>query len=292
MYKFINTKLTLLKVISLIAFTFLLIKSSPVQSYQARCLGVNHATTVSPCDNNIDDHFEEGCAEWIDEMNDHSSYGSTTWDGYVQGVELCDDYFGGGCHDLDANNIDHGDSTLLVTHGTTTWNNHWGAKMSTESANPSGDCLVLTDIWALGNDDAEITSAFACGSANYGKLGKVKNWACKLHQWHGAHGVQCNLYAKQRLDDFADDAFDGSISSAWIYTMLQRDSYCIGSTAWDMCGMSMIFCPDDGSCNIRRINETYNEPDYYDDPPCSGENGINHYICNCCAKYVTCTPSC
>ena len=93
------------------------------------------------------------------------------------------------------------------------------------------------------------------------------------------HGV-CSSALYTHTDDFADDAFDGTLSQAWISNMTDFDFWCTGGTNCDLCGLSRTMGNTTSDCNARRAAEYYSYFWPYD-PPDTGEVSINHYFCNC-----------
>ena len=244
------------------------------------------ATTL--CKNGEAQGWANAAWNWISVMDDHARWSTTSWDSYIQGVEFCDySQARPSCHDHDDRNLDHGDAALYSTHGGWSGGNGLDTcgtyiiKMSSEYGNypisTSMPCWATSANWVLGDNDVEMISAFGCMGAQYSAYFRdyVKDMTQKLHQWHGYHGTS-STGANNLTDDFADDAFDGSIAVAWADKMTVIDFYPDGA---DICAVSWVMGEDGPDCNSRIVNETYAWFD--DDPPPTGEYARAIFPCNC-----------
>ena len=201
---------------------------------QARGLCVKWENTVSPCDGQSDVNLENGCYYWDLEMDDHFS--TSTKDYTVYASELTDDYLATWGNDHQNSNIDDGDATLLCAHGhvdDTNWL-WWKASLSTSSGNGYGTCRSYVYHMRFGNNDAEIVHLMSCYSLHHEMIvnnvwpnhtAKNRTGATYgLHKLTGYHGgAESDLLDK--LDDMADDGWDGSVTKAWVIHMSIRDFY-------------------------------------------------------------------
>lgn len=267
-----------------------------VLSYGASAMGPTHSQASVDCRNSYDQGLYEYAEDWGDEVYSHGW--SLVYDPFIQGTEFCDASANASCHDGYVGDFDGGDATLVNTHGG--WNdNRFGIKLSTMTANPgSGDCWAMhswggIQYWKIGNSDVEFAEASACNSADMNRFSYIRGWSWGLHQWHGNHGFG-GISMGSKLNDYADDAFDGSASQAWISNMTQfnyRPAEPVGHR--DVCGMSVVMGTSTTDCNVRRANETYVSPQTYSDPPSTSEIAIGHFFCNCGPMDdVGSTPSC
>ena len=201
-------------IITILSAVFMLSYTTSTMAWEAFGFGVRESTASSLCNNDADHEFDDGASRWTGEMDDH--WATATYDTMVQGVEFCDVNITSGCHDHDASNVDHGDASIIATHGF--WsdsNTIYNIKMSNTTANKcrpgasgAGLCWASTNHWQTGDNDVEMVSTYACSSGTIGRGPRIRGWSSRLHQWHGMHGSG-STGQDNWTDDFADDAVDG-----------------------------------------------------------------------------------
>ncbi|MGA1839648.1 MAG: DUF6345 domain-containing protein [bacterium] len=261
---------------------FLFTGTSLLHAAQARCHAVDWDSQNATCQS-TNGNFEKACSYWIGEMEDHWSV--TTKSSNTFGIELCDSEFESSCCDNTGDNLDNGDATLLATHGGTEYGDRFEAQMSSPNWNPGGDdCRSNSNYWMLGDNDAEFVALFACHSLQKQYVngwGTVPNhWRAHTRRLHQLQGFQGSLSTGQKdeLDDFADDAFDGAVSWAWIENMTIWGANT--GKPYDRCGINLIFGYNKVDAHIRRDFERYH-PTQFPDPPSTGDWTTQHFYCNC-----------
>jgi hypothetical protein len=187
-------------------------------------------------------------------------------------------------------NLDDGDALFVVGHGFS-WdgstNLGW---LLLNSIEYSDNCYTDSLWYDMGDDEAEFIHIIGCHSCNYTFAWEYRNnWGLRnhangLHQYGGYHGVSSTA-TFQYADDFADDAFDGPISFAWISNMTVWDAYGPGSA--DNCAVNVTF-GNSWSNTLYRLD--YEQYDYeWSDP--IPQNWFILYYCGCDAPGTTCdTP--
>jgi hypothetical protein len=115
----------------------------------------------------------------------------------------------------DTARLDDGDAVMIGTHGADS-SGVWTGTMRINESGP-GDCSLRRDEMEIGDSDLEFLHLSSCNSMDSNQW---PNWwrAFKgAHQVDGFHGfmwIGSSLVSNYR--NFASDAFDGSISGAWL----------------------------------------------------------------------------
>jgi hypothetical protein len=97
-----------------------------------------------------------------------------------------------------------------------------------------GNCKLRQDEMDLGDsDDLEFLVLSSCQSLDDNQWGQWSKSFKGLHQLDGFHGLMwIGAYYVDDYDDFAEDAFDGPMSDAWVDNLYVTD---IGSDDVDQC---------------------------------------------------------
>ena len=117
---------------------------------------------------------------------------------------------------VDSSNLDEADAAMIGTHGADSAG-VWVGSMRVDEAG-AGDCNLRRDEMELGDTDLEFLHLSSCNSMDANQWSGSWWRAFRgLHQVDGFHGF---MWIGNGLignyENFADDAFDGSIADAWL----------------------------------------------------------------------------
>jgi len=206
--------------------------------------------------------YDYGGEDHINENADTSDaiiVGSHGWQVWTQSKDVCDP----------------ADSCVSVRHQT---------YLSTTSGSPTG-CWVETDSYAMGDNQTEFYDDMGCYSNEPDLAAHMTNHTYRLHQWHGFYGIS-NVMVGVDTDDYVDDAFDGSVSHAWVEQMTRWDAW--PSTLKDICATSLVRGATEPDAVTRSDYETFGNANYSTDP--RGWSWAYYYYCLCDPNHVNDRP--
>lgn len=223
---------------------------------------------VDPCDGDSRSSWDDMAKAWYDEMHDEGwirDARRTNQD--LKKRHLCDVDTGAGyeyCTDTSA--ADDADALLVFTHGTDI-DGYWGGLLNTYDGN---NCFIALNEMYLGDTDTEFLHLSSCFSLDRDDISRARrvfrdpNDAAngRLHQLTGFHGV---MWIGEgwigAYEDFADDAFEGSLAYAWVDNLYESDV----KNGWDSCPVGMAVARTAGECLTRltfeRYNNIFSDPD-------------------------------
>lgn len=171
----------------------------------------------------------------------------------------------------DTSHLDEADAALIALHGTDS-NNRWQGSMRVNEAG-GGDCNLRTDEMEIGDSDLEFLHLSSCHSMDDNMWSTWEGSMARMHQVDGFHGF---MWIGNSLindyENFASDAFDGSISGSWLDNMYYDNEFGPGNVD-DQCPVAYAVGANVSDVINRLLTERYNH--VYSDPPDSGENGNN-----------------
>jgi hypothetical protein len=204
-------------------------------------------------------------------------------DGTISWTELYDGSFSG--NDEINWNVDTGDLGLLSTHGDPKWHGacpkgssdhtncqsyEWHARLTSVMSGVTPDACwpqVTDDAMRLGDSggETEYFDAWACGSGEIiRETDYLSEVAAGLHQWHGFAGSTANgTGTSSTIDDYIDDAFDGSAAYAWLTNETAFDFFNSGPFA-DVCAVPFVWGTSFTDSDTRMDNEKYGSGSYSD----------------------------
>lgn len=257
--------------------------ATPVTSATSINYGWPSTKTDDPANCKLSASFDSANTNWRNAVkNNGVSVGPNDytifWD------EVADAASGGNDHDND--NLDTGDLVLISTHGGIVGKNNANPTAlqfatTTKSNDPNGDCLVPTTQMRLGDDQSEFVDAFACHSAprRFVSSAAFRTMTPGLHQYHGFHGTMgTGTGTSTKLDDYLDDAFDGSASWAWVENETSLDHW---GGEQDVCALSAVRGSTTSDANSRAAYERYNGGTNYSDPPVNSTAVWMQWLCGC-----------
>lgn len=174
------------------------------------------------------------------------------------------------------------DAFMVGLHGIDhDYDGRWTARVRVDEPG-WGDCNSLQGHMALGDGDLEflhLSSCFSMDEQDWWPL-----WSMTfngLHQIDGFHGIM--WISSGRADDYADfanDAFWGSIASAWIDNMFDVEV----NDYFDQCPVARNVGASSGDASVRMSYERYNF--VLPDPPGLGEDRTHRvrYVEGCDPK--------
>lgn len=115
----------------------------------------------------------------------------------------------------DTPRLDEGDAVMIGTHGADS-SGVWSGTMRVDEAG-GGDCNLRRDEMQIGDSDLEFLHLSSCNSMDANQWASWWQAFSRAHQVDGFHGfmwIGSGLIGNYR--NFASDAFDGSISDAWL----------------------------------------------------------------------------
>lgn len=115
----------------------------------------------------------------------------------------------------DRQDLDNYEAIMLAWHGSERGNDYRGSMRVNESG--AGDCGLLRSEMRIGNGEADYIHLSSCNSMDSNQWGgwvSAYDGARQIDGFHGLMWIGRGLIS--RYGDFAEDAFDGPISSAWV----------------------------------------------------------------------------
>ena len=173
----------------------------------------------------------------------------------------------------DTSRLDEGDAVMIGTHGADS-SNVWSGTMRVDEAG-AGDCSLRRDEMQIGDSDLEFLHLSSCNSMDANQWTSWWQAFSRAHQVDGFHGfmwIGSGLISNYR--DFASDAFDGSISDAWLDNHYVPDV----SGTDDQCPVAYAVGADQRDAVNRLSNERYNQ--VFADPSSIGWWQVT-YIAGC-----------
>jgi hypothetical protein len=131
----------------------------------------------------------------------------------------------------DSSFLDDADAAILFWHGSEDGDVYKGSMRVNESG--GGDCKVREDEMDLGDQDLEFLVLSSCHGLDDNQWKQWWKSFKGLHQLDSFHGLM--WISSGRVDDyedFAEDAFDGPMSDAWLDNLYDTD---IGDDNVDQC---------------------------------------------------------
>jgi Family of unknown function (DUF6345) len=131
----------------------------------------------------------------------------------------------------DSSYLDDADAAILFWHGSEDGDVYKGSMRVDESG--GGDCKVREDEMDLGDQDLEFLVLSSCHGLDDNQWKQWWKSFKGLHQLDSFHGLM--WISSGRVDDyedFAEDAFDGPMSDAWLDNLYDTD---IGDDNVDQC---------------------------------------------------------
>jgi len=174
----------------------------------------------------------------------------------------------------DHNYVDEADACMICLHGGDP-SGRWEGSVRVNEAGP-GNCRTWQGDMAFGDLDLEFLHLSSCHSLDDNQW--FFEWLSSfdgLHQVDGFHGwMWIGTSLINDYEDFADDAFDIDIASAWLDNMYHADI----SGSWDQCPVAYAVGNNCSNMWNRIGNERYNY--VYSDPTTIGYVGCI-YISGC-----------
>jgi hypothetical protein len=253
-----------------------LLSASPAlaANREAKMFAITQWTTE--CSGGTRDSWDDMARGWYDEVTDHGVFYK---DGaYVNGTmsrgRFCDPDAPTNTSCADDSYLDDADAAIIALHGSDS-SNHWAGSLRVKDA--SGQCMLdaaegaSSDDLFAGDVDLEFLHLSSCFSMDDDNINSswrmfqdgdsAKNGQ-RLHQVDGFHGIM--WISSGRVDDyedFADDAYDVSIRTAWLDNMYDDDA---GSNSDEQCpvALSVGSTPTDALNRLRgeRYNNIYSDP--------------------------------
>jgi hypothetical protein len=122
----------------------------------------------------------------------------------------------------DTAHLDEGDAVLVAWHGGETGDVYRGS-MRVDEPGP-GDCTLRRDEMEIGDSDLEFLHLSSCQSMDDNQWSSWWRAYGRAHQIDGFHGwMWIGTGRVADYEDFADDAFSGSIADAWLDNMYVPD---------------------------------------------------------------------
>jgi hypothetical protein len=248
-----------------------------------------YAITVwnAGCAGGTRDSWDDMVAAWYDEITDtgfsifgwcisghcgdaFSRDGSTVNDTIVNSLFADRDVVAWG---NDTPNLDEGDAVMIGTHGADS-SGVWSGTMRVDEVGP-GNCDLRRDEMQIGDSDLEFLHLSSCNSMDANQWSSWWQAFGRAHQVDGFHGFMwIGSGLVSNYGNFADDAFDDSISSAWLDNHYVPDV----SGTDDQCPVAYAVGANRADATNRLFNERYDN--VFSDP---GSIGWWHvtYIAGC-----------
>jgi hypothetical protein len=250
---------------------------------------------IAECSANDIPYWDDMIDYWYDEIDDHGWYSK---DGFIVNGEMDRDRFCDPDTGL-ANCADHlstedADALMIGLHGSDS-GNHWQGSLRKNGGASVNDCRIdapdgdgVAEEMFLGDVDVEFLHLSSCYSMDDDNL--PFTWrmfqdpvdspvnGLRLHQATGFHGLMwIGGCCDDQYEDFADDAFDVSIKSAWMDNMYVTG---INGSA-TQCPIAYAVGTNSTDCFNRLNTEQYDN--IFGDP-----GNVGYY---CYYYYVGCDPS-
>ena len=250
---------------------------------------------IAECPANDIPYWDDMVDYWYDEMDNHGWYHKDGFsvNGTMDRDRFCDPDTGlANCNDHLY--TDDADALMIGLHGADSLN-HWQGALRDDGGNSVNDCRIdapdgdgANEEMFLGDVDTEFLHFSSCNSMDDDNL--PYTWRLfqdpvdspvnghRLHQATGFHGFMwIGGCCDDQYEDFADDAFDVSIKSAWMSNMYVTG---INGSA-TQCPVAYAVGTNSSDCFNRLGNERYNN--IFSDP-----GNIGYY---CYSYYAGCDPS-
>jgi hypothetical protein len=131
----------------------------------------------------------------------------------------------------DSSYLDDADAAILFWHGSENGDVYQGSMRVNESGD--GNCTLREDEMDLGDSDLEFLVLSSCQSMDDNQWKQWWKSFKGLHQLDGFHGLMwIGSGFVGDYEDFAEDAFDGPMSDAWLDNLYDTD---IGDDNVDQC---------------------------------------------------------
>lgn len=148
--------------------------------------------------------------------------------------------------------IDDADAALVAWHGSESGSNYRGSMRVDEPG--SGNCTLARSEMRLGNTDLEFLHISSCNSMDDNQWGDWWRAFAGAHQVDGFHGIMwIGESMVDDYEDFAADAFSGSIADAWLDNMYVKDV----SGSFDQCPVAYAVGKNYGDVWLRMTYEQY-----------------------------------
>ena len=173
----------------------------------------------------------------------------------------------------DTPQLDEGDAVMLGMHGADSAG-VWSGSVRINEAG-AGDCSIRQDEMQLGDSDLEFLHLSSCNSMDANQWSNWWRAFSRAHQVDGFHGfmwIGSGLISN--YSSFADDAFDGAISDAWL------DNHYVPNVSGsdDQCPVAYAVGADQADAVNWLFNERYNN--VFTDPGSIGWWQVT-YIAGC-----------
>ena len=173
----------------------------------------------------------------------------------------------------DTSRLDDGDAVMIGLHGADS-SGVWSGSVRVDEAG-SGDCAIRRDEMQLGDSDLEFLHLSSCNSMDANQWSSWWQAFSRVHQVDGFHGfmwIGSGLISN--YSDFADDAFGGSISDAWL------DNHYVPNVSGsdDQCPVAYAVGANEADATNRLFNERYDN--VFSDPSSIGWWHVT-YILGC-----------
>jgi hypothetical protein len=205
-------------------------------------VSLNYHSPTSACDF-LQPAMETGIARWRTAVAGHTvNLGPN--DATIFWSEIADgDVVSGGEDDIN-DNLDTADLVIIGTHGGIVGSvaspTGFSLSTTTTSGNPGGDCTVQSNEMTLGDDGANFVDFYGCSVVNH-ELWRLTNTfetvTRLVHQVHGFNGTMTDRVGIY-VDDYIDDAFDGSATWAWVDNLTDYEHWTAGGA--DVCAVSVV----------------------------------------------------
>ncbi len=159
----------------------------------------------------------------------------------------------------DTPRLDEGDAVMIATHGADS-SGVWSGSMRINESG-AGDCSLRRDEMDIGDSDLEFLHLSSCNSMDRNQWSNWWRAFDGAHQVDGFHGFMwIGNGLISNYGDFANDAFDGSISSAWL------DNHYVPNISGsdDQCPVAYAVGSSRNDVRNRLFNERYDN--VYSDP--------------------------
>lgn len=183
------------------------------------------------CSGSTRDSWDNMADAWYDVMGDSSWYhkkfhltnGNIINSKYADATKVA--------WGRDSSYLDDADAAILFWHGSESGDVYQGSMRVNEAGD--GNCTLREDEMDVGDSDLEFLVVSSCQSMDDNQWKQWWRSFKGLHQLDGFHGLM--WISSGRVDDyedFAEDAFDGPMSDAWLDNLYDTD---IGDDNVDQC---------------------------------------------------------
>jgi hypothetical protein len=163
----------------------------------------------------------------------------------------------------DTTRLDDGDAVMIGLHGADS-SGVWSGSVRVDEGG-SGDCSIRRDEMQIGDSDAEFLHLSSCNSMDDNQWASWWQAFSRQHQVDGFHGFMwIGSGLVSNYSDFADDAFGGSISDAWL------DNHYVPNVSGsdDQCPVAYAVGANQADATNRLFNERYDN--VFSDPASIG----------------------